>query len=349
VPLLIAKNVAFFVDHLRLKTLSDGTPYAEWDYQETKHNVENIAHGNTDLDYLGVILEDQLRLDALLARAGRPERIPLSPELGRRFANTFLRKIWQSNTLSAKIDGGGERGTKYNESCTGFIPFAQFDPWVWTRSRDTVCARPSLVHDNHAALLRYRKFNTMKTLTDFAGQNWVITPVPTAVGEKPPSKILEQKWLVVLSGVVIADLKGDSTSSWNRQVVTFAPDMAGPDDPSATSGPLNWAISRYSIPRPPGAIGAQYLVRFSVESWSPFVSLSAIFNKNESNNSGFAVDAWRPHHFGSGKDVVTGQDVSQLWNGVNADLAVRDNDAWVYRLSYNITLVGKIVFVAPSF
>ncbi|MGC2504973.1 MAG: hypothetical protein WA400_22830 [Silvibacterium sp.] len=33
--------------------------------------------------------------------------------------------------------------------------------------------------------------------------------------------------------------------------------------------------------------------------------------------------------------------------GVNADLAVSDSDAWIYRLTYNITLLGKIVFIAP--
>jgi len=27
---------------------------------------------------------------------------------------------------------------------------------------------------------------------------------------------------------------------------------------------------------------------------------------------------------------------------------VRDSDAWLYRLGYNITLIGKIVFVAPT-
>ena len=46
---------------------------------------------------------------------------------------------------------------------------------------------------------------------------------------------------------------------------------------------------------------------------------------------------------------MTGQPVNNLFNGVNVDLAVRDTDAWLYRIGYNITLLGKIVFVAPSF
>src|SRR5262249_11329682 len=144
VPLLIAKNVAFFVDHLRLMTLSDGTPYVVWDYQLVEHGVEDVPHGNFSLDCLAVILEDQVRLDALLARAGRPERIPLGPALGARFANTFLRKIWRKGTdwphgaLNEKVNGTNEHEDKWPNSSVapGFIPLAQFDPWVWKRSAD---------------------------------------------------------------------------------------------------------------------------------------------------------------------------------------------------------------------
>jgi hypothetical protein len=264
-----------------------------------------------------------------------------------RFANTFLRKVWQNNVLSHKIDGSD--GTGYNSECTGWIPLAQFDPWVWTRSRDTVFNTnpPSLVVGDHGALLRYRGFNSMKYLVDFAGQNWVITPAALALGETPPSSILDQKWLIVLSGVVIANQRGDNSGQWNHQTVSFTPDMAGPDDPASTSGPLNWAISQHSIARPPGLAGRDYVVRFSLEEWSPFVSLGAVFDQGQSINAGFAVDAWRPNHFESGTNVVTGQPVNNIFTGVNADLSVNDSDAWLYRLSYNITLLGRIVFLTP--
>jgi hypothetical protein len=207
----------------------------------------------------------------------------------------------------------------------------------------------SLGVDNHAALLRYRGFNSMIVLNDFAGQNWLITPAALAVGETPPADIYDQKWLLVLSGVVLANIMGAETGGWNRQTVSFIPDMAGPDDPTATSGPLNWAIGQYNIPRPPGTVGTDYLVRFSLEdsSWSPFVSLSSVFDQAQAINAGFAVDDWRPNHFDSGTDVVTGQTVNNIFTGVNADVGVSDSDAWLYRLSYNITLLGKIVFIAP--
>ena len=208
--------------------------------------------------------------------------------------------------------------------------------------------------DTHAALLRYREFKqkttSMKFLTNFAGQNWLINPAALAVGESAPTSINDQKWLLVLSGVVIADFKGNSSAQWLGETLSFVPDMAGTaGDLGSTSGPisgpLNWAISHFSIPKPPGSPGTDYLIKFSVEEWAPFAFLSSIFNQNQSINSGFAVDAWRPNHFGSGRDFVTKQPVNNLFSGINVDVAVRNTDAWLYRLGYNITLFGKIVFV----
>ena len=120
--------------------------------------------------------------------------------------------------------------------------------------------------------------------------------------------------------------------------------MAGLDSPSSTSGPLNWAINRYSIPRPSGEAGQQYLVRFSVDEWAPFVSLGSVFDHAPSINSGFAVDDWRPYYFDSGIDVMTRRPGNNIFTGVNADWSVSDSDAWIYRLGYNITLLDSIVF-----
>jgi hypothetical protein len=178
-------------------------------------------------------------------------------------------------------------------------------------------------------------------LTEFAGQNWLITPAALAVGEPRPASIYYQKWLLVLSGVVYANLEGNSTAQWLQETVSFLPDMAGP----MGSGPLNWAISHYSIPKPPGIPGNDYNVVFSLEPGGGlFASLSSIFNQNQSINSGFAVDTWRPTHQESGVDVLTNQPVANIFTGINVDVAIRDTDAWIYRIGYNITLVGKIAF-----
>ena len=33
---------------------------------------------------------------------------------------------------------------------------------------------------------------------------------------------------------------------------------------------------------------------------------------------------------------------------IDVDVAVRDTDAWIYRIGYNITLLGKMVFINAS-
>jgi hypothetical protein len=66
--------------------------------------------------------------------------------------------------------------------------------------------------------------------------DWLITPFTPSVlarGEKPPETILDQKWLLVMSGVVSGNqdpslgdwavLKGTSNAHWNPQTVFFIP------------------------------------------------------------------------------------------------------------------------------
>ena len=339
-----------------MNTLSDGTPYFDWKHIQGKRDSENIPHGGFSIGSLAVILELQNGLNSLLARAGRVDRVQIDSSVGVGFANTFLRKVWRNNnTLSSDVSGSDptvKNGQVVdNVECAGWIPLAQFDQWVWRRCRDTTFHYQSsdLREDNHGALLRYREFNgnSTKYLRDFAGQNWVITPAPLTGGEPRPTTIHDQKWLLVLSGVVIADLKGES-GEWGHQTVSFMPDMAGPDDPTATSGPLNWAINHCSIPKPAGSPGEQYLIRFSVDEWAPFVSPNAMFNASQTMNCGFAVDVWRPNQFGNGTDVLTNLPVNNIFSGINADLAVRESDGWLYRLGYSVTLLGRIVFVATS-
>jgi hypothetical protein len=178
----------------------------------------------------------------------------------------------------------------------------------------------------------------MKPISNFAAQNWLITPAAVAVGQHPPANISEQQWLLVLSGVVTADLKGTG-GTWLNETLSFVPDMAGPDN----SGPLNWAISHFNIPKPT-APPQSYSIGFSLQEWAPFASLGSIFNQDNSVNSGFAVNGWRPAPFAFGTDVASNVAVNQIFTGIYVDVAVSDVDAWIYKVAYNITLLGRIVF-----
>jgi hypothetical protein len=154
-------------------------------------------------------------VDGLLARYGYPERVESATALNSTFftriANTFLRRIWYydytpgsnlHNLLTDRIDGpnsgfynppnGNEPIPSLGITCDqagsckplngnaysgGFVGLAQFNPWVWVRSRDSAfntsvvplpngcinspyaeasCTWPALGADAHAALLRYR-------------------------------------------------------------------------------------------------------------------------------------------------------------------------------------------------
>jgi hypothetical protein len=56
-PLVVAKGVAFFADHLRLETLDDGSPYFQWNYALTGSDIEDVSHGQFELGCLAAILE----------------------------------------------------------------------------------------------------------------------------------------------------------------------------------------------------------------------------------------------------------------------------------------------------
>jgi hypothetical protein len=174
----------------------------------------------------------------------------------------------------------------------------------------------------------------MLIVTGFAGQNWLITPAALAHGEAPPPSIAAQKWLLVLSGVALLDFKGTTTADWRRDTLLIRPDV---------NAPLNHAITRFNIPHPPNQ-----LVMFQLEQWSPFAAISDIFDQNQAVNAGFAVTNWRPNPFLTQTDAVSGGQLTQLFSGILVDVAVRDSDAFLRRVSYNITLLGRIVSVRPE-
>lgn len=97
----------------------------------------------------------------------------------------------------------------------------------------------------------------MIEVTSFGGQNWLITPAARAVNEPAPTSISNQKWLLVLSGVGLVNMKGKTSGDWLRDEVHILPDMRGP---------LDYAINRFSIPRPPGNEDVEYNIGFQLGS-----------------------------------------------------------------------------------
>jgi hypothetical protein len=171
--------------------------------------------------------------------------------------------------------------------------------------------------------------------TEFDGQDWDIMPAARAVNEVAPANISRQRWLLVLSGVAIVTRRGKTSDDCPRDEIRIRPDMRGP---------LDFAISRYGLARPQGTEGLNYEAGFQLRQWSPFAGLSSAFDQDQSVNGGFAVDGWRPSPFASGPDAFSGRQVNGLFAGIVVSAAARDSGAWLYRVGYNITLTGRIVF-----
>jgi hypothetical protein len=81
-----------------------------------------------------------------------------------------------------------------------------------------------------------------------------------------------------------------------------------------------------------------------VEQCAPLAGLNSIFNKGQSIDSGFAVNAWRLNEFMTGTNAVTNAALGDVFAGFQVEVGVRDTDAWLHRVNYHITIVGKIAF-----
>jgi hypothetical protein len=56
------------------------------------------------------------------------------------------------------------------------------------------------------------------------------------------------------------------------------------------------------------------------------------------------VDTWRPHPFSQGAFSGAGEVLNDIYAGIDVDIAVRNNQAWIYRISYQVTLIGLLAY-----
>lgn len=162
-----------------------------------------------------------------------------------------------------------------------------------------------------------------------------VTPAARAVSQPPLTDPAQQRWIFGLSGVAIVDFTGTSNAVWRHDQLLISPNLGSALVP---------ALTTYSIPVPPGTPGKDWAPWMQVEDTLPFATLGSIFDAQESINAGFAVDGWtvqtRP-----GTETGTGATLQNLLSGVVADLAVRDNDAILHRVSFHLLVQGRMRFV----
>jgi hypothetical protein len=160
-------------------------------------------------------------------------------------------------------------------------------------------------------------------------------PSQPTILEAERAALRAQKWLLVLSGVALVDLSGTRANGWSHETLLIQPPL---------NGVLGRAAGEYRITRPPGAEGRDYFIAFQVEQSAPFAAPSAISNPGLSAEFGFAVDNWRLRGEPQPPDAFSGRSLPNLFNGIEVDVAVRNKGATIHRVSYNIALLGKIVF-----
>ncbi len=170
----------------------------------------------------------------------------------------------------------------------------------------------------------------MLFVASYESQSFFITPAALAVTEPRPATIADQRWIFQMNGVAIIDMRGKTNVDWFRDQLLISPNLGTALIP---------ALTRYSIPPVQGATPWM-----QVESSIPFATLSSIFDQHHAIDMGFAVDRWKMQTR-PGTEAGTGQTLQNLLSGMVVDLAVRDSDAVLHRVSYSITVQGKMKFV----
>jgi hypothetical protein len=167
---------------------------------------------------------------------------------------------------------------------------------------------------------------------NYGVQSSLITPAAYAVNDTPPTDISDQRWLLMLSGVAEVNMEGTSTADWQAANV-----LVLSENDASVLWALNYAISQWRIPQPPTTDPC-----FAVDLATPFAGLSKV-EAGVSANAGFGVNYWGLELL-TGENAVTGQQLKNIFNGIKVEVGVRDNDASLYSVGYNIALMGNIVF-----
>jgi hypothetical protein len=169
-------------------------------------------------------------------------------------------------------------------------------------------------------------------------ENVLVTPAGLAIGDPDkPTTIVDQPWMIHYSGVGIVDLKGNNANDWRRETLFYFPNV---------TSPLQWAIGFYRIPVPTTTVGRVVAqIQVLEQMVASYAAISSAFERSSGGaDFGFAVDRWWTNDFATGFDTQN-KPVPNLFTGINIDLAVRNTNAVLHRVSYQINIKGKIAFV----
>ncbi len=140
--------------------------------------------------------------------------------------------------------------------------------------------------------------------------------------------------LCTFTGVIVINFRGSSPSYWNFEHLRVGLNQWNAILEASAQG---WLASHTPLPS-----GHGYLIDVRNEDVAPFVTINSIFNNDGADNDGKAVDAVS----------VTAQQNRLTMPGnfrlltFDAWLAVRDSDAYLYRVGYQVTAVARVYTAA---
>lgn len=138
--------------------------------------------------------------------------------------------------------------------------------------------------------------------------------------------LIGEKAHIIRSGIVLLPnrpngearegFKGISPEAWRRERFELGFD-------------LRPAIERIQPARP--ADGHSWAIRY--EQWAATAAPNSMFNLNVSNDAGYAVDA----------AALADPLVPTIGAKLDLDLAIRDGDGYLFRVSYYLHIIGTVV------
>lgn len=111
-----------------------------------------------------------------------------------------------------------------------------------------------------------------------------------------------------LSGVFLTNLKGQD-QNWLQQ-------------------PIHLTIPIDVLPSPDTGL--------HIEQWVPFFTMNSVYNQDEAVNSGHAVDSFDIEL------LEADENFGQASVSFLVSTAIRDSDAYLYRIGYNVALTGTL-------
>ena len=152
--------------------------------------------------------------------------------------------------------------------------------------------------------------------TTIVSKHWLRMPAASQQVLQPPGAgSARGTELFIFTGIAIFDKLKGAGSDWDEGEVKIFADYSNVIDADKAILPQHWTVD---------------------------IHLASIFNKNVAKNTGWSVNRFgleRVDNNLGGPKVAATSGILRL----KAAIAIRDIDAMIHRLSYHVTILGKVV------